>query len=140
MATSKTNPNPPPYPIVASVLPPMPSRPSQELHGGPPPLWELSKSLRRHCRSPSPCSSFGRTTSRLLAATIARCCSKVSETIFPRRCGAIGRNLIENRGPKRRIQPTPVSRHFGPSTPPSGAPPPRPESPLAVCSPISAPD
>jgi hypothetical protein len=123
VTTSKTNPNPPPYPVATPVLLPLPSRPSQELHRGPPPPWELSQSLRRHCGSSLPCSSFGRTSSQLPAATIARRRSKVSVTIFPRCYGAISRNLVENQGLKRRIRPTPVSDHCGPAAPPSGAPP-----------------
>jgi hypothetical protein len=83
-------------------------------------LPHTEPSLRRHCGSPSPCSSFGRTTSRVPATTIARRRSKVSEMSFPCRCGAI----VENRGPKCRMWPSPVSHHRGPALPPSGAPPP----------------
>jgi hypothetical protein len=83
---------------------------------------EVHHPCGRHCGSPSPCSSFGRTASRLPAASIARRRSKVSETIFPRSYSAIGRIIVENRGPKCRIRPTSVSHHNGPAVPPSGAP------------------
>jgi hypothetical protein len=62
----------------------------------------------------------------LPVSTITHRHSKVSEMIFPRRCGAIGRNLVENRGLKHRIQPTPVSHQCGPAVPLSGTPPPPP--------------
>jgi hypothetical protein len=90
--------------------------------------------------SPTLMQSLSRTTPPTLAAIVARRPPKMSKIGSPCRLNVIGENLIENRGPDSRIRPTPVSRHHGPATPLTEAPPPRPESPLAVCSPTNAVD
>jgi hypothetical protein len=78
--------------------------------------------------------SLSRTAPPTPAAIVARRPPKVSKIGLPHRLNAVGENLIENRGPERRIRPTPVSRHLRSAAPPTGAPPPAevaPSRPLA---------
>jgi hypothetical protein len=67
--------------------------------------------------------NLGQTALHTPAAIVARRPPKVRKIGSPHLLDAASEYLIENRGPKRHIRPTPVRRPHGPAVPPTGAPP-----------------